>query len=193
MIVVLHPMGGDPASMLQMFSGYRGRARFILPYGHPYGGAFVWFDSVSGDVPASLVAPEVDRIASAIRVLVAVRPTRGKPIVVGFSQGGMVAFAFAVMQPEMLAAAFPISGMLPPALYPSTTVDRPSLPRVTAFHGASDLAVPTESARRSIAVLRNAGYVAELHEYAGVEHDIAAIELREVMVQLERAGHSPDR
>jgi phospholipase/carboxylesterase len=35
MIVALHPMGGDPADLLQLLRRYRRRARVILPYGHP--------------------------------------------------------------------------------------------------------------------------------------------------------------
>jgi phospholipase/carboxylesterase len=46
MIVALHPMGGDPADFLQLLRQYRRRARLILPYGHPSGGMFLWYDSV---------------------------------------------------------------------------------------------------------------------------------------------------
>jgi phospholipase/carboxylesterase len=46
MIVALHPMGGDPAYFLQLLGRYRRRARLILPYGHPYGGTYIWYDSV---------------------------------------------------------------------------------------------------------------------------------------------------
>ena len=60
-----------------------------------------------------------------------------------------MAFALAVTHPEALAAAFPISGMLPPSLYPSAALrsaPRPAtLPRVEA-----DLAAPTRGAPRSL-------------------------------------------
>jgi phospholipase/carboxylesterase len=102
-------------------------------------------------------------------------------------------FALAVTHPEALAAAFPISGLLPPSLYPSTALrsgPRPStLPPVAAFHGASDLAVPTRGARASIAELRRAGYTAELREYPGVEHDISDAEEGDL---LERIGQAAD-
>ena len=175
MIVALHPMGGDPADFLQLLRRYRRRARLILPYGHPSGGMYIWYASVRDDVAAPLVTREADRIAAALAALVAARPTIGKPLVTGFSQGGIMTFALAVTHPEALTAAFPISGLLPPSLYPSAALSsrpRPAtLPPVAAFHGASDLAVPTRGARASIAELRRAGYTAELREYAGVEHD----------------------
>jgi phospholipase/carboxylesterase len=193
MIVGLHPMDGDPADFLPLLRRYRRRARLILPYGHASGGMYFWFDSVS-DVAAPVVTREADRIATALAALVAARPTTGKPLVTGFSQGGMMTFALAITHPEALAAAFPIAGVLPPSLYPSaalSSVPRPAtLPPIAAFHGASDLAVPTQGARASIAELRQVGYTAELHEYAGLEHDISAQELREVLERIGRAADS---
>ncbi len=93
MIVALHPMGGDPADFIQLFRRYRRRARLILPYGHPSGGMYIWYDSVRDDVAAPLVTREADRIAAALAALVAARPTVGKPLVTGFSQGGIMTFA----------------------------------------------------------------------------------------------------
>lgn len=193
MIVALHPMGGDPASFLQLLGGYRRRARLILPYGHPSGGMYIWYDSVSDDVAAPVVTREADRIAAALVELVIARPTVGKPIVTGFSQGGIMTFALAITHPEALAAAFPISGLLPPSLYPSAALSSQpraaTLPPITAFHGASDLAVPTQGARASIDELRRAGYSAALREYSGVEHDISHEEQDEI---LERIGRAAD-
>lgn len=194
MIVALHPMGGDPAELLPLFARYRRRARLILPYGHPSGGQYIWYDSVREDVAAPLVMREVDRLVTALTALVAARPTVGKPLLTGFSQGGIMTFALVVSHPDSMAAAFPISGLLPPSLYPSAalrSVPRPAtLPPIIAFHGAADLAVPTTSARASIAELRRAGYSAALREYAAVEHDISPQEVDEI---LEQIGQSADR
>jgi phospholipase/carboxylesterase len=192
MIVALHPMGGDPVDLLQLLRHYRRRARLILPYGHPSGGMYIWYDSVRDDVAAPLVTRETDRIAAALAALLTTRPTVGKPLVTGFSQGGIMTFALAVTHPEALAAAFPISGRLPPSLYPSAALSsgpRPAtLPSVTAFHGASDVAVPTQGARASIAELRRAGYTAELREYAGVEHTTTDEEEGEIVERIGRAA-----
>jgi phospholipase/carboxylesterase len=194
MIVALHPMGGDPADFLPLLLRYHRRARLILPYGHPSGGMYIWYDFGRDDVAGTLVTAEAERIAAALAALVAALPTVGKPLVTGFSQGGIMAFALAVTHPEALAAAFPISGVLPPPLYPSAALSsgpRPAtLPPVVAFHGGSDLAVPTEGARTSIAELRHAGYSAELHEYAGIEHDISNQEMAEILERIGRAADS---
>ncbi len=189
MIVALHAMGGEPAGLLPWFRSYRGRARLVLPYGHPRGGMYLWYDAVGDDVAAHVVTGEADRLAAALDALVTARPTLGKPIVTGFSQGGIMTFALAVTHPEALAAAFPISGLLPPALYPSTAISStPTLPPVVAFHGAADRAVPAEGARASIAELRSAGYTAELRTYAGVEHDVSEAELREILERIAQAA-----
>lgn len=71
-----------------------------------------------------------------------------------------------------------------------------TLPPIVAFHGASDLAVPTQGARDSIAELKRVRYVAEIREYAGVEHDISGQELVEVFEGIGRiadgvAGAAP--
>lgn len=192
MIVALHPMGGDPADFLESLRRYPQRARLVLPYGHPSGGMYIWYAGVGDDVAASVVTQEADRLAAALAALTAARPTVGKPIVTGFSQGGIMAFALAVTHPEALSAAFPISGLLPLSLYPSAASSsgpRPAtLPPVTAFHGAADLAVPTQGARDTIAELLRAGYPAELREYAGVEHDISREEERELFERIARAA-----
>lgn len=193
MIVALHPMGGDPEDFLPLLLRYHRRARLILPYGHPSGGMYIWYDSVAEDVAAPLVTREADRLAAVLAALVSTRPTVGNPLVTGFSQGGIMTFALAVTHPESLAAAFPIGGMLPPSLYPSKAIvsmPRPmKLPPVSAFHGAADLAVPTRSARASVAELRRAGYTAELREYAGVGHDVSDAEQDEL---LDRIGRIAD-
>ena len=154
---------------------------------------YIWYDSARDDVAAPLVMREADRIAAALAALVAARPTVGKPLVTGFSQGGIMTFALAVTHPEALAAAFPIGGLLPPSLYPSAALSSEprsaTLPPVAAFHGASDLAVPTRGARASVAELRRAGYSADLREYAGVEHDTSNEEEGEI---LERIGQAAD-
>lgn len=185
-------MDGDPAGLLPLLRRYHRRARIILPYGHPSGGMYFWYDSVREDVAAPLVKREADRIAAALAALVDARPTVGKPLVTGFSQGGIMAFALAVTHPDALAAAFPISGLLPPSLYPPPSLSsqlRPTaFPPVVAFHGASDQAVPTRGARASIAELRRAGYTSELREYAGVEHDISKEEEGEILEWIGRTA-----
>lgn len=184
MIVVLHPMGGDPAGMVPLLSGYRGRARLVFPSGKPRGGMYFWFDSPRADGAAEEYVHEVDRLMALLKVLTNAHPTEGRPFVTGFSQGGTMTFALAATHPDAIAGAFPVSGLLPPSLYPSTTSSS-KLPPVVAFHGAADLAVPIAAARASITALQGAGYTAELHEYPGLEHDTTDAEWNQVFERME--------
>ncbi len=186
MIVAMHGMGGEPAGMLPIFRNYARRARIILPFGHPSGGMYQWFVSPRDDVDAETIVRETDRVAGAIVALVASRPTIGRPLVTGFSQGGMVTFALAVTHPELIAAAFPIGGSLPIALFSRS--QSTALPPITAFHGTLDLAVPTQNARDSIIELKRAGFAAELIEYPGLAHDISDSEDADILERIARAA-----
>lgn len=198
LIIALHAMDADPADLLELMQGYRGRARILLPYGHPSGGRYQWFSSVGDGLSALAISAETDRLAAAVATWTRSRPTLGKPIVTGFSQGGMVAFSLAVTHPALISAAFPVSGLLPPSLYPpaapptapaaSSAAPPARLPPVLAFHGDLDLAVPTQSARDSIAVLQRAGYPATLHTYPSVAHETSAQEVREWLDQMQRVA-----
>ncbi len=191
LIVALHAMDADPADLLELMQGYRGRARIILPYGHPSGGRYQWFTSVGDDLSAPAIAQETARLAAAITRWTRSGPTLGKPIVTGFSQGGIVAFSLAVTHPELISAAVPVSGLLPPSLYPAAAVSSSApakLPPIIAFHGELDLAVPTRSARDSIAALQGAGYSAVLHTVPDVAHETSAQEVREWMAKLQRVA-----
>ena len=189
MTLVLHPMGGDPEGMLELLQRYPKRARLILPYGYPRGGKFVWFATPLSNMTADVVTRETHRLSQLMSALVAAKPTLGKPLVTGFSQGGFLSFALAVTNPDAIAAVLPIGGTLPSALYPSSatsSAQRPAtLPPIFAFHGAEDLVVPLSRARESVAELKTVGYQVELHEYAGLAHSISPQELADVLQQLE--------
>jgi phospholipase/carboxylesterase len=192
MIIALHGMGADPDDMLELFQAYPHRARLVLPFGHPRGGKFAWFEGLGRDAPAAEVTRETQRLADFIAALLVARPTVGKPVITGFSQGGMLSFALAVTHPDAISAAVPISGMLPPSLYPLAQSERSiARPPVIAFHGGADLAVPTASARASVALLQSAGYAAELREYAGVAHHTTPAEIVELFERL--AAAAPER
>ena len=191
MVVVLHPMGGDPAALVSTFEKFPGRARMVFPYGHPRGGLYLWWDVPGDDVSAEVVNAEVDALAAALQAHVAARPTVGKPIVIGFSQGGMLAFALAVRRPEVIAAALPLSGTLPLALFPSMQKSAASLPPIIAFHGQADLAVPIQGARRSIAELQRAGFQASLQEVPGLDHALSDAEVNEVFGRVDALLQGP--
>ena len=188
--------GGDPAApmpMLIMIHGLGDRPRqdwfggadaidtplrLIMPQAPtPYGqDGFAWFPfRARGNDPDDLargISAASDRLARAITVLKTQRPTRGAPIVAGFSQGGMLSYALALRHPGLVSFSHPISGLLPEPLWPSSKPVASARPRIAAMHGDADDLVPIEDDRRLNAHLRKLGYDAQLREFAGVGHTI---------------------
>ncbi|HYH97426.1 alpha/beta hydrolase-fold protein [Hyalangium sp.] len=177
MIVTLHPMGADPLGAEALFARYPGKARLIIPYGHPSGGAYFWYFDKDRARGARAAA---DRLAPLLAALTAARPTVGKPLVMGLSQGAVVAYAMALAHPESVSAIFPVSGVLPPTLLSHSQASA-ELPVVHAFHGVADPVFPVALARESVAEMRAAGFHADLREYANVTHMPDEAEMRDLL------------
>ena len=176
LVVAIHGMGDTPEHFARVFDGFPVAARFVFPRApSPYGGGFSWFHypPTSQDELASGVAAAADQVAALLVDLRRTRPTTGAPIVTGFSQGGFLSFAVAVRHPDVVAAAFPVSGSLPTALWPAALPDA-APPPIFALHGDADPVVKIEPTRAAVAHLRAIGWPVELHQHAGVGHTIDA-------------------
>lgn len=177
MIVAIHGLGDDPENFGYLLETFQEPARLILPRGlDPRdAGGWSWFPirTRDGDVPG--ISAGIDRASEAIAkglvVLVAERPTIGKPIVTGFSQGGMISFALAVKHPELVSAALPVGGWLPAPLVPQGPPPAEA-PTILAFHGTDDTAVSHELTVQSVASLVERGWHVTLKSYTGVGHVI---------------------
>ena len=129
---------------------------------------------VTGTVVAGALATltlAADVIAPAVAALAESRPTLGKPVVTGFSQGGMLAFTIAVHHPELVSAAIPVGGWLPPPLWPDAARKQKS-PRIVALHGTADNAVAFDPTKQATTHLKKLGWSVELEAYEGVRHVI---------------------
>ena len=156
----------------------------------PYGDGFAWFEyrfrDQDPDALAQGIAEASDRLARMLNVLVKQRPTRGRAVVCGFSQGGMLSFALALRHTELLRYAVPISGMLPPRLWPERSPRGRSVP-LHALHGTADTVVAFDADQRLVAHLRQLGYPAELSVFEGVGHTIAPAMSQDAVDALVRA------
>jgi phospholipase/carboxylesterase len=173
MVVAVHGLGDTPENLGDALVAELGRpARVILPRGpKPHGGGYSWFDlSASNEAMLAGIERATALVAGGVGEIVKRRPTRGKPIVLGFSQGGMITFALAARHPSLVGAAFPVAGFLPPPLDPPRGA---ALPPLVAFHGAEDRVVPAQLARASVDRLRSLGVRAEIHVYDGLGHSIS--------------------
>jgi phospholipase/carboxylesterase len=177
MIVAIHGLGDEPLSFSTLFATFPEPARLVLPRGldETEGGGWSWFPirARDGDIEglAQGIRKAADTIAPAIAELARERPTRGKPVVTGFSQGGMLSFTIAVFHPDLIEAAVPVGGWLPPPLWPTEKRTQKS-PRIVALHGTADNAVAFEPTKEATAHLKTLGWAVELKAYEGVRHVI---------------------
>lgn len=192
LVVAMHGLGDTPDDFRGLFDGFRGRVRLVLPYGDPWQPGYAWWPLTGAALDLDRVAAGCDRaaerVAGLLAALVAKRPTVGKPIVTGFSQGGMLSFTLAVRRPELVGEAVPVSGLLAPALFPASWPPGKVAPPVHAIHGDADARVPFPLAEKSVAKLRDLGFDADLARHAGVGHTVSAAMRADLYARLEAAA-----
>jgi phospholipase/carboxylesterase len=173
LIVVLHGRGGRPKIPSRSFRETLPLRFFIPQAPDKVGDGFTWIatwtNSPEKQLFARSLSARADQLAPAIKAFMRLRPTLGKPIVTGFSQGGIMSFALATRYPDQFAAAFPLAGWLPPVLYP-TMNPKQKYPYIYAQHGSKDTVVPTNHGRATVRSLRARGLKVDYREVAGVGH-----------------------
>jgi phospholipase/carboxylesterase len=186
LLVALHGIGDRPESFAALFRDLPVPARVMVPEAlERYHDGFSWF-------PIDLWKPDPAHVADGVRLAGDVlgrsierwlreRPTRGKPVVVGYSQGGMLTFELAVHHPELVQIAIAAAGWLPPPLWPTVRPVAPS-PPIIALHGEDDELLPIQPTRDSVAALVRLGYPVELVPFAHTAHRMSP----EMKAELER-------
>jgi phospholipase/carboxylesterase len=180
LLIVIHGLGDRPHRdwLYAIDLDPKLKARMILPQAPTaYGRGFAWFpyrfqDHDEVGLAAGIREAEAG-LARMIEALRVQRPTRGRAVVCGFSQGGMLSFALALTHPELVQFALPISGELPTPLWPTKRPKRGAAPRIVALHGTTDTVVSFEADDKLAQHLRGLGYPLELIPYEGVGHHIS--------------------
>lgn len=192
MIVAIHGLGDTPDNFRHLLDEFPEPVRLILPRGidPTEGGGWSWFPIRARDPDVEALAQGIahaaDRIAAGVEELRQQRPTVGKPIVTGFSQGGMLSFTLAVQHPELFGHAVAIGGWLPPPLLPAEDAKPASFP-IDAFNGTDDKAVAYEPTAQVVQALDDRGLTVQLHSYEGVGHMITPQMRRDVFDRLSDA------
>lgn len=108
-----------------------------------------------------------------------------KLVVLGFSQGGVMAYSLALANPERFAALAVLSSWLPKELLPRLNVNDAvqSLPTLVQ-HGSQDPNIQVERARSSVEMLRQLRLPLTFREYP-MGHEIGARSLAELSSWLE--------
>lgn len=186
LVVAIHGLGDSPEGLARLFDGFDAPARIVLPQGPaPWGDGYRWMPWGGDEERAAREAEEsAERLVALIAEVSRQRPTRGRAIVTGFSQGGIMAFTLAALHPEALAYALPISGQL---LQPSWDAARGEgrLPVVRALHGTDDEVLDPNPSRQSVVRLRSLGFDATIRLYEGVGHAIPRQVRRDLFALLQ--------
>ncbi len=185
MLIVLHGLGDTPEDFLELFAGVREKARVVaLRAPDPWSVGTSWYPIHGKPLEKSrTIRQRADAVAALARSLVSARPTVGKPVVSGFSQGGVLSFALAAYHAASLHAAVPIAGALPDGL--SIASKPPSGFTVFAFHGERDRRIPFADGEQAVKRLQTAGYRATMTGFPGVGHGIPQAMRATIMAVLD--------
>jgi phospholipase/carboxylesterase len=183
LLVWIHGRGDKPSAPRGPFYVDR-PMRLVMPQGPlRQGKGYAWLpvrvDQNQTEKLAGALRERAAQVAAMLSELIVTRRPPALPIVAGFSEGGMVTFALAVHHSDVVGAAFPSAGWLPPPLWPQAA-DARAYPPIKSTHGTDDDVVPIAPTRDAVAHLRGLGLSVELLEFAGVKHSMT----REMHAQL---------
>ncbi|HUN53959.1 MAG TPA: hypothetical protein VMU29_02255 [Smithella sp.] len=199
MIILLHGKASSPEVMLRFFSNINVPARIIAPRGvslnsvpvgpfnHDYGWWSIHTRLADEQSFAAAAAETSRRLRVFIHRLLREKPTLGKPVLLGFSQGAIVTYVISVQEPDLLSIALPLSGMLPLPLIPKSWPAGKQKPVIHAFHGVRDPIVRIEQDRESVSRLKDLGIPATLKEYPNLVHAFGPFEMIDVHKEIDEA------
>jgi phospholipase/carboxylesterase len=189
-IIAFHGWGASALDLLGL-APYVGDGRFLMlcpqgPLEVPLGGGPVgygWYPiSMGGARPTdSDVEPAVAAATAFVDEALARYPIDARKLVLlGFSQGGVMAYNLALRQPQRFAALVAMSTWFPPELA-QKVANREALEQLPTLiqHGSADPAIDVARARESVEILRSLKVQLTYREY-DCGHEINAQGLRDL-------------
>jgi len=193
-LLTLHGRGANAFDLLGL-SPYLCGGRFMVicpqaPLETPIGPesvGYAWYPMSMGG------PPDIDAILKSRRSLEVFVDECAKsyPIdaqkfgILGFSQGGVMAYSLALADPERFRALAVLSSWLPKELVPRIEINAAvqSLPTLVQ-HGTQDSTIEVDRARGSVEILRQLKVPLSYREY-GMGHEIGPTSLSELSAWLE--------
>lgn len=199
-ILALHGWGASAMDLLGL-APYLGGGRFLAlcpqgPLETPIGPGAVghgWFPLALGGPPN---APAILTASEQLRIFLAEAEARypidpRKLVLLGFSQGGVMAYSLALGEPQRFAGAIVLSSWLPEELAGRlVAVGAASFPPILVQHGSRDELISVDRARGSIETLRNLRVPVTYREY-DMGHEISPLSLADLSSWLEEKILSP--
>ncbi len=115
---------------------------------------------------------------------------KNKVVLLGFSQGGVVAYALALSEPERFAGLAALSSWLPAAVVEALPARDRSQLTTLVQHGTGDDLISVSRARESLERLRSLRVPVTYREY-DMGHEITGESVRDLSTWLERSVLSP--
>jgi predicted esterase len=178
-LIALHGAGGSIEAFAQLFKGNAvAQPFFFCTPEAPYGAAggrepnFVWFKPGTGERrrPAALQTKLGDEYLVAVleAVFKAYPVDPRRVFLMGFSQGGFLAYTVGLKHAELFAGVIPVGAWLHPDDFTTEEMKRAAThTRVWICHSPDDLAVAPSEARAASAFLTKSGVPNELVRYGG--------------------------
>ena len=199
-IFALHGWGASAMDLLGLAPHLcDGRFLVICPQGPvdvPLGPRMVgygWFPLTMGG-PANI--PAITSARDRLRAFLDAASNRypidqRKSIVLGFSQGGVMAYGLALAEPERFAAVVALSSWLPQELAAAfSSLNAGRFPATLVHHGSEDDLIQVDRARESVEALRTLRAPVTYREY-DMGHEISAESLADLSAWLEEKVLSP--
>jgi len=179
LVVLLHGYGANGEDLIALGDGWRGvlpNAAFVAPNAPQtipgtYGGR-QWFDLTLRDPSeywrgVTAARPVLDRFLDA--ELTRYRLTAARLVLVGFSQGSMMALHVGLRRNAAAAAIVAYSGRL---AGPEHLAEASVRPPLLLIHGESDDLIPVAALHMAREALADAGMLVEWHVRPGLGHGI---------------------
>ena len=166
MLITLHGDGDTPDNFYNTaLDQFKTPARIVmLKAPRPYGGGYAWPWDPAG------VQEYGSTLSEAAKALTLKFPTSGKPVLMGFSGGGRMAYFQAMKHGNNYSYVFPVSGMLSKE-YLGNNSSMPGA-KVYAYHGKNDSVVSFGGGKNAAALLREGGVDVKFTAFDGDHHGI---------------------
>lgn len=192
LVIFLHGYGSNEADLF----GLRQR----LPVTYTYlsarapqtleQGSYQWFQRKGQgayDGVTEELAGSAELIGQFVRGAVAKYHTQpDKVVLVGFSQGAVMAYEVGLRHPQSVRGIAALSGKILPLLA-AQVKDSPDLQRLGIFigHGTDDRRLPYSDGEQANRLLRGASLQPQFHAYPGLGHGISEAEIEDLKAWLQ--------
>lgn len=195
-VIALHGHGANGQDLLGLAPFLAGGRVLVLCPQAEFAigpGSYTWFDRAP-DGQRSL--EEVERVAAALRAFIdeVVPGCGGDPArlaLLGFSQGGTLAYRLGIAEPRRFAGVAALSTYFPDDIAAAADHDAIDGVPLLIQHGTNDPTVAVERARASRDLLETMGAHPDYREYA-MRHEIGRESLRDLSEWLTRVLGLPD-